>query len=122
MVSTTNVMRYGLSTSKSLLRVAVAAVVAIGFSGLTPVVAHADGGVGTIVQQSTATLPSDLASIATGKRIVYVTSDVNGTSVNSSGLVITPNVRPAHPKIVAWAHALTGLADKCAPSVDPTNY
>ena len=83
----------------------------------TPAVAFADTQpVGTVLQQQSATLPTDLQSIATAKRIVYVTSDVNGNVINGSALIITPNTHPTHTNIVAWAHALTGMADQCAPS------
>lgn len=60
-------------------------------------------------------LPSDIARIATGKRIVYYTTDVNGTVISASGLVLTPK-EGKNNKTVAWGHGTTGLADKCAPS------
>jgi len=67
-------------------------------------------------------LPRELASIATAVRAVYVTSDVNGNKMYSSGMFITPNVHPAHANTVAWAHGTTGIADQCAPSGDLTFF
>ncbi len=92
-------------------------------SGLLPAVAGATGpAMGSVVQQQSVTLPSALQAIASGVRVVYETSDVNNAAANASALIITPNVRPEHPNIVSWGHALSGMADKCAPSVDPTDY
>jgi hypothetical protein len=89
----------------------------------SPALTYADTQpVGTVIQQQTITLPSDLQSIATAKRVVYITSDLNGNVINASGLIITPNVRPSHPNVVAWAHALTGMADQCAPSNNATYF
>ncbi len=103
-------------------------VLILGISNILPVVAtaHADDAmsaalsqpVGTVVQQSTMTLPSQLQSLATGVRALYVSTDLNGNKIIVSGAFITPNVRPVHPNVVAWAHPTTGVGDNCAPSLN----
>jgi pimeloyl-ACP methyl ester carboxylesterase len=70
---------------------------------------------GTVLATSAATLPSDVATVATGKRIQYVSTDVNGATITVTGLVLTPKTGKKN-KTVAWAHGTTGLADQCAPS------
>jgi pimeloyl-ACP methyl ester carboxylesterase len=55
-------------------------------------------------------------------RVMYVSTTVNGTPTPVTGLIVVPN-RPApaggYP-IVTWGHGTNGMADKCAPSLDPT--
>jgi alpha-beta hydrolase superfamily lysophospholipase len=54
-------------------------------------------------------------------RILYHSRSVNGRDVAVSGLVIAPASAPAHGEraVIAWAHGTVGLADICAPSVQP---
>lgn len=70
---------------------------------------------GSVLLSTTATLPSELSPLATGKRIQYVTTNVSGVSTVASGLVLTPKTGKKN-RTVAWGHGTTGLADKCAPS------
>ena len=70
---------------------------------------------GSVLLATPAVLPSELSSLATGKRISYATTAVNGASLNATGLVITPKSGKTG-ETVAWGHGTTGLADKCAPS------
>ncbi|WP_433296152.1 alpha/beta fold hydrolase [Actinoplanes sp. CA-030573] len=72
---------------------------------------------GMVLSSTTATLPPELASLATGKRIQYVSTDVNGTLITATGLIMTPRSNKKN-KTVAWAHGTTGLADQCAPSTN----
>jgi fermentation-respiration switch protein FrsA (DUF1100 family) len=72
---------------------------------------------GVVLSSSTATLPAELSTLATGKKITYVTTTVGGALTTSSGLVLTPKTGK-NTKIVAWAHGTTGLADQCAPSTN----
>ena len=74
--------------------------------------------VGTVIGSSNMTLPTALRTIATGKRITYVSSNSAGQKIVVSGAVITPKVLAAVPRTVAWAHGSTGLADGCAPSTN----
>jgi pimeloyl-ACP methyl ester carboxylesterase len=72
---------------------------------------------GTVISATTVALPSDVATLATIKRISYASTDVRGGSITATGLVITPKQNRKH-KTVAWGHGTTGLADKCAPSAN----
>jgi pimeloyl-ACP methyl ester carboxylesterase len=72
---------------------------------------------GTVLTSAPATLPPELAPLATGKRIQYVSTDVNGTVIPATGLILTPRSYEQN-KVVVWAHGTTGLADKCAPSTN----
>ncbi|MGA5299468.1 alpha/beta fold hydrolase [Nucisporomicrobium flavum] len=70
---------------------------------------------GTVLLSTSATLPPELAPLATGKRISYVTTNVSGVATVATGLVLTPKTGKKN-RTVAWGHGTTGLADKCAPS------
>ena len=54
-------------------------------------------------------------------RVMYLSESVSGTPVAVTGLVMVPG-RPApaggYP-VVTWGHGSDGLADQCAPSLDP---
>jgi alpha-beta hydrolase superfamily lysophospholipase len=54
-------------------------------------------------------------------RVMYLSRSVRGTPVAVTGLVMIPG-RPApaggYP-VVTWGHGSDGLADQCAPSLDP---
>src|SRR5262245_5393140 len=65
---------------------------------------------GTVLSVEPMTLSATLASVATGKRISYVSRDSNNERIVVSGAVLTPravylrnNPKGAN-KIVAWAH------------------
>jgi pimeloyl-ACP methyl ester carboxylesterase len=83
---------------------------------------------GKVISGAPMTLSATLANVATGKRITYVSRDVNGQPIVVSGAVLTPKpaILKAHPKgankIVAWAHGTAGIADQCAPSAQPNLY
>jgi pimeloyl-ACP methyl ester carboxylesterase len=52
-------------------------------------------------------------------RILYASTGLDGKPVEVSGIVIAPELPPpiAGRPVVAWAHATTGVADNCAPSL-----
>ena len=103
----------------STWRISLASLIAAGAGVLLPAVVRADApAMGTIVSAQPAALPDELSAVATAERVVYVSSDVNGQTINVSGLVITPNTHPQHANIVAWAHPTTGVGDNCAPSLN----
>jgi dipeptidyl aminopeptidase/acylaminoacyl peptidase len=56
-------------------------------------------------------------------RVMYVSSTVDGRPTPVTGLVIVP--RRAAPAggypMVTWGHGTNGMADKCAPSLDPSH-
>ena len=96
------------------------AVVLLGTGGTVAVTAPAiaDATVpGSVLTSAPATLPAALAQAATAKRIKYVTTDVRGATVPATGLVLTPRTGRKN-RVVVWAHGTTGVADRCAPSVN----
>ncbi|WP_229074542.1 alpha/beta fold hydrolase [Actinoplanes sp. DH11] len=70
---------------------------------------------GLVLTNAATALPAELAPLATGRRIQYVTTGVTGGVITATGLVLTPK-SGKNNKIVAWGHGTTGLADQCAPS------
>jgi pimeloyl-ACP methyl ester carboxylesterase len=70
---------------------------------------------GAVVGLAPATLPAELALLADGRRITYVTTAVSGALTTATGLVLTPRTGKKD-KTVVWGHGTTGLADTCAPS------
>ncbi|MFF5294029.1 alpha/beta fold hydrolase [Paractinoplanes globisporus] len=72
---------------------------------------------GMVLSSTTATLPPELAPLATAKRLQYVSTDINGNLITATGLIMTPKSYKQN-KVVAWAHGTTGLADQCTPSTN----
>lgn len=56
-------------------------------------------------------------------RVRYWTSD-KGRPIQVTGMVIAPSVRSGgKPRpVIAWAHGLVGIAQRCAPSVGTANF
>jgi alpha-beta hydrolase superfamily lysophospholipase len=55
-------------------------------------------------------------------RVMYMSKSVLNKPVVVTGLVIVPNTAPpagGYP-VVSWGHGTNGMADSCAPSLDPT--
>ncbi len=61
---------------------------------------------------------------ATTYRVLYVTSDANGSPTTSSGLVIVPDGAPPSTgrPVVAVPHGTIGIARRCAPSMLGAEY
>jgi pimeloyl-ACP methyl ester carboxylesterase len=76
---------------------------------------------GTVLLSSAATLPSELAPLATGKRITYLTTSVTGSAITATGLVLTPKTNKKN-RTVVWGHGTTGLADQCSPSASQSVF
>ena len=93
----------------------VASVCGVAFTG-SPAVAAPDTP-GTVLSAASTPLPPELAPLATGKRIEYITTDMGGRTTSATGLVLTPKTGKKL-KTVAWNHGTTGLADHCAPSAN----
>jgi hypothetical protein len=59
----------------------------------------------------------------TAYRVMYVSTTVYGTPVAVTGTILVPS-KPApaggYP-VVTWGHGTNGMADICAPSLDPVN-
>ncbi|MBB4691161.1 alpha/beta fold hydrolase [Paractinoplanes abujensis] len=68
-----------------------------------------------------ATLPAELAPLANGKRISYLSTNVNAIPITATGLILTPKTGKNN-KIVVWGHGTTGLADQCAPSASQSVF
>ncbi|SNY75171.1 alpha/beta fold hydrolase [Paractinoplanes atraurantiacus] len=104
----------------ALRRLALAATIILGVS-LLSAPANAAVLAGTVLTNATATLPAELSPLATGKRISYVTTNVNGGVITATGLVLTPKTGKNN-KTVAWGHGTTGLADQCSPSASQSVF
>ncbi len=52
-------------------------------------------------------------------RILYVSTGLDGRSIEVSGLVVAPKLPPPATgrPVVAWAHPTTGVSENCAPSL-----
>src|SRR3954447_5979465 len=99
--------------------IALVAVVLLTTAGLTlnGTPATAATAPGTVLSSTTAVLPPQLAPLATGKRISYATTAVNGSLITATGLVMTPKYGKGN-KTVVWAPGTTGRADQCTPSIN----
>ena len=112
----------GLAVVAVPLWSAAAAAADGGASPTSATLADRDQKPGTVVSSEPMTLAANLDAVATGKRIVYVSTDPDGNTIVVSGAVLTPrpDVLQSHPhnasRIVAWAHGTMGLADQSAPS------
>ncbi len=96
----------------AVVQAVLLAVLAGAFAGTPAAAAPLAGAVVGVVP---ATLPAELAPLADGKKIIYVTTAVNGSLTTATGLVLTPRTGKKN-KTVVWGHGTTGLADNCAPS------
>src|SRR3954468_21270649 len=92
-------------------QVVLGAVTGVSLTG-TPAAAAA-AVAGTVLAATPAVLPTEVSSLATGKRISYVSTSVNGGANTATGLVLTPTTDKQN-KTVVWGHGTTGLADNCA--------
>ncbi|HXQ60235.1 MAG TPA: lipase family protein [Acidimicrobiales bacterium] len=78
------------------------------------------GGPGTLVKAPQKVAVSGLHG--TVYRVMYMSESVRNAPVVVTGLVIVPDTpAPAggYP-VVSWGHGTNGMADQCAPSLDPT--
>ncbi len=76
---------------------------------------------GTVLVTTHAALPTELAPLATGKRIAYVTTSVTGGTITATGLILTPKANKQN-RTVVWGHGTTGLADQCTPSASQSVF
>jgi pimeloyl-ACP methyl ester carboxylesterase len=105
-----------MNTVRRRAAVVLVALLGAGGSLATTAPAVAAPAPGTVLSATTAVLPTELVDLATGKRIQYVSTDVNGATITATGLILTPK-KGKNNKTVAWGHGTTGLADQCAPSI-----
>lgn len=103
---------------KTIFRVLLAVLLTVaGTVATTGTAASAAQLPGLVLTSSAAALPAELATLANGRRIQYVTTNVNGNLIIATGLVLTPKSGKKN-RTVAWGHGTTGLADQCAPSTN----
>lgn len=115
-------MKY-LSNGAGRLRYLLAAVVlsasALAVVPVQTVSAYGSGN-GSIVSSQPLSLPAELSSVATAKKVLYRSTAASGANVVVSAAVLTPKsqYRPAwgERNVVAWAHGTEGIADQCAPT------
>jgi hypothetical protein len=57
----------------------------------------------------------------TAYRVMYLSESVSGRPVPVTGLIVVPDHAPPTGgfPVVSWGHGTNGMADKCAPSLDP---
>lgn len=74
------------------------------------------GAPGTLIRLA----PIDILSVYRAKayRILYVSRNLKGEKIGVSGMMVVSTLpgRGTTRPVVAWAHATTGIAHKCAPS------
>lgn len=75
---------------------------------------------GTLVKRELVPAPGVRGTVY---RVLYVSTDEAGKAVAVTGLVAVPKSAPpanGYP-VVSWAHGTNGMADACAPSLDPSS-
>ena len=74
---------------------------------------------GTLLKSQKVAAPSVDGTVY---RVMYVSETVSGQATAVTGLVIVP--KTAAPKsgypVVSWGHGTNGMADECAPSLEPS--
>jgi alpha-beta hydrolase superfamily lysophospholipase len=71
------------------------------------------------------TEPQAVAGLhGTIRRVMYHSQSITGADIAVTGLIAVPNgAAPAGGfPVVTWAHGTTGIADECAPSLDPGDF
>jgi dipeptidyl aminopeptidase/acylaminoacyl peptidase len=73
---------------------------------------------GTLLKSEAVAAPETHGSV---RRIMYVSTDTRSRSVAVTGLVFVPAAPPPPGgySVVSWAHGTNGMADQCAPSLQP---
>lgn len=54
-------------------------------------------------------------------RVMYHSRSINGADIAVTGLIATPADGADTHDVITWAHGTTGIADSCAPSLDPSD-
>jgi pimeloyl-ACP methyl ester carboxylesterase len=60
----------------------------------------------------------------TMQRVMYHSQSIQGKDIPVTGLIAVPSTPPpadGYP-VISWAHGTTGIADTCAPSLQPDDY
>ncbi|HXX89308.1 MAG TPA: lipase family protein, partial [Acidimicrobiales bacterium] len=77
------------------------------------------GGAGTLIKSEVVAVPG---LHGTAYRVMYVSESVTGSPVPVTGLIVVParSAPSGGYPVVTWGHGTNGMADQCAPSLDPT--
>jgi pimeloyl-ACP methyl ester carboxylesterase len=105
-----------MKTGPRILVAALLAVCGVPVASAAPAAA-APAAAGGVISSSAATLPDSLGLLATGSRVRYYSTNLGGSLIPATGLILTPKTNKQN-KVVVWAHGTTGLADNCAPSTN----
>lgn len=54
-------------------------------------------------------------------RVMYHSRSIDGADIAVTGLIATPDDGAGEHRVITWAHGTTGIADSCAPSLDPSD-
>lgn len=54
-------------------------------------------------------------------RVMYHSRSIDGADIAVTGLIATPDGGADTHDVITWAHGTTGIADSCAPSLDPSD-
>lgn len=76
------------------------------------------GGPGTIIKSEAVSAPGLHGTLT---RVMYKSKSIQGDDIAVTGLIAVPSTPPPAGgyKVLSWAHGTTGIADECAPSLDP---
>jgi acetyl esterase/lipase len=79
------------------------------------------GGPGTIIKSEPVAVPGLHGTMT---RVMYKSKSILGDDIAVTGMIATPTTpAPAGGyKVLSWAHGTTGIADECAPSLDPADF
>jgi alpha-beta hydrolase superfamily lysophospholipase len=113
-------------TVTSLLAAATVVVFAPGASAIPPALPPfysvpsplTPGEPGTLISTEEVSVPG-----LNGKmwRVMYHSQSIDGADIAVTGLIATPDDGADSHDVVTWAHGTTGIADICAPSLDPAD-
>lgn len=95
-----------------------------------PVEVPADGDLYSLAEPLTPGEPGDVIAVqevegldtpATVLRVLYHSESLAGDDIAVSGIILVPDAQapPEGRPMLSWAHGTTGIADECAPSLDP---
>jgi alpha-beta hydrolase superfamily lysophospholipase len=54
-------------------------------------------------------------------RVMYHSQSIDGADIAVTGLIAVPDDGAESHDVITWAHGTTGIADTCAPSLDPAD-
>jgi pimeloyl-ACP methyl ester carboxylesterase len=75
---------------------------------------------GTLIKWAVVSVPQLHGTVY---RVMYVSQTIQNTPIAVTGVILVPKAAPPAGgyRIVSWGHGTNGMADKCAPSLDPAS-